>query len=116
FTGLEPAFGAMIELVELRARPDASLPSRAGSANMMFPSIMNLALVVPNVDAELARLRSLGVEAASPVMQVDLPSRGATRIAFLHDPDDNLIELVERKPKRTTDERHSLGRGGPAER
>lgn len=58
----------------------------------------HMAFQVPELDAFLARARSLGVRVAKEPYRLQ---GGSGRIAFILDPNDVWIELIERPPSAT---------------
>jgi catechol 2,3-dioxygenase-like lactoylglutathione lyase family enzyme len=79
-------WGAMLELMQLES-PGAPA---AGGAHVTF--------LVADLDAACVRLAEGGVLLAGPVERVDLPRLGSSRIAFVHDPDGHVVELIESLP------------------
>lgn len=75
-------WGAMLELMQLD--PPSVPPGRAA----------HVSFLVQDLDAACAHLADAGVPLAGPVATVELPRLGASRIAFVLDPDDHLVELV----------------------
>lgn len=53
----------------------------------------HIALTVPDLDATLGRLASVGIEPEKPPYSV---REGGSRLCFVRDPDDYRIELIER--------------------
>jgi glyoxylase I family protein len=76
--------GGMIEMM-----PDDETTSVA--RELFDRGISHLAIRVSDLDAALTRLRGLGVEVAAPV-----PAAGGGRVATFHDPEGNVVQVVER--------------------
>lgn len=95
---LEPAGGisggAMIELMEFTTESGRDFPVAYGAES---PSIRNFTMMVDDLDATLDTLAKAGVKPASRIIRMRLPKLGSSRIVFVHDPDGNLIELVDRR-------------------
>ncbi|HWH13348.1 MAG TPA: VOC family protein [Miltoncostaeaceae bacterium] len=53
----------------------------------------HIALAIPDLDAELARLAGLGIQPEKPPYQA---RAGGSRICFVRDPDGYRIELIEK--------------------
>jgi glyoxylase I family protein len=82
------AGGTVLEIV---GEPDAGLPSPGGFERRGW---QHLAWQVDDVDAAYAELLARGVDGHSP--PEDFPADvSRLRIAFLSDPDGNLLELVQ---------------------
>lgn len=90
------ALAARIELMDCRTRDGRSLFTESSDRHAS-PGIRNFAILVPDVEDVLERLADIGVAPASSVMAIDLPRLGESRIAFVRDPDGNLLELVDTK-------------------
>jgi catechol 2,3-dioxygenase-like lactoylglutathione lyase family enzyme len=80
--------GAGVELFELEARAD---PSWAGPIPALEQGVVHFGLDVPDVEAAFARAVDAGGRAVWPPR--DAPVSGV-RIAFVADPDGNLVELI----------------------
>jgi lactoylglutathione lyase len=79
----DPEGGATLELTY---RPD-------GDAEWLgAPGTGHVAFQVDELDAEIARLRDLGIECGDGVRP---GGRSDVYVAFLHDPDGNHVELVQ---------------------
>lgn len=84
--------GARIELFEKQgavARPAVSHPADGAALHGWFQA----AFRAHDVEQEFSRLVSAG---AAPVLAPFMAPDGQSRVAFIADPDGNLIELVER--------------------
>lgn len=80
--------GGRLELFHHRAGATAA-PPRTDNQTLGWN---HLAFTVRDIDAEVARLKERGVSfSAEPRPKVP----GAIRVAFLHDPDGNTLELFE---------------------
>jgi catechol 2,3-dioxygenase-like lactoylglutathione lyase family enzyme len=90
------AFSARIELMECRSADGSPLPAPPGE-RQAAPSIRNFSISVPDVDDALRRLAEIGVAPVSAVLPIDMPRLGKSRIVFVRDPDENLLELVDSK-------------------
>ena len=87
---LDPHLRATLPRLELFSFPDP--PPRV--TNPEARGLRHLALVIDNLDQELARLAALGVP-AEPVRTDDTPTGRGKRYTFIRDPDDLPIELYE---------------------
>jgi glyoxylase I family protein len=87
---LDPHLRATLPRLELFSFPDP--PPRV--TNPEARGLRHLALVIDNLDHELARLAALGVS-AEPVRIDDTPTGRGKRYTFIRDPDDLPIELYE---------------------
>ena len=85
--------GAMIELLEFHFKDGNGLAERADAR--LRPSILNLTIAVEGIDELLARAPALGGTVVSESKTIDLPNLGCSQVAFLRDPEGNLVELVE---------------------
>ena len=81
---VDPESGARIELTHWDDKPTFE----AGE------QLDHMAFEVPDLDAFLTRARSLGVRVAKEPYQL---SGGSSRLAFVLDPDDVWIELIEHR-------------------
>jgi catechol 2,3-dioxygenase-like lactoylglutathione lyase family enzyme len=90
-TGVQP----MIELMELQLSGGATVPVRFGSLDAPLPSLWSFSLLVYDIDAVIGELANAGIATATPVDVVPLPRLGTCRMAFVRDPDGNLIEIVD---------------------
>jgi lactoylglutathione lyase len=81
--------------VELLHRPGSAAGLRAPDAPtaVLTEGYGHLALSVTDLDATFDRLLTLG---AAPVMTPRPSPEPGVRMAFVHDPEGNLIELVQR--------------------
>lgn len=81
--------------IELLHRPGATDGLRAPDPAVaaLTTGLGHLAMAVSDVDDTFARLLELG---AAPVMRPRPSPEPGIRMAFVHDPEGNLIELVER--------------------
>jgi catechol 2,3-dioxygenase-like lactoylglutathione lyase family enzyme len=80
--------GAMIELVELKFRPEVA-------PNTVLERTGWISILVPNLDAHIRRMREVGLEPTSPVFKVELPRGGVSQIVFFQDPDGNNLEFLQ---------------------
>jgi lactoylglutathione lyase len=78
-----PEGQAVIEL-SVKEEPDESWSTAPGSGH--------IAISVADLDAELTRLAALGIEPESPAFHPG--GRTEAWVAFVRDPDDNRVELV----------------------
>ena len=76
--------GGMIEMM-----PDDQMPPPA--RELFDRGLSHLAIRVADLDAALVRLRQTGVAVAEPV-----PAAGGGRVASFHDPEGNVVQVVER--------------------
>lgn len=85
------AEGARIELFERRG----SAPDAAGhpTDSTLRQGLFQFALSVADLETTFQRVTAAG---AAPVMQPRIAPDGRTLIAFIGDPDGNLIELLQR--------------------
>lgn len=81
-----------IELMELQG---GAVPIRFGSREATLPSLWSFSLVVDQLEPFLAGLAEHGVEPVAPIDVVSMSRAGTCRIAFVRDPDGNLIELID---------------------
>jgi catechol 2,3-dioxygenase-like lactoylglutathione lyase family enzyme len=81
----------MIELQQILS----PAPHFATTRDTVRPRIVSVAFLVTSIDDVLEDLSKSGVAAVGTPSRVDLPRHGSSRIAFVRDPDGNLIELVE---------------------
>ena len=83
--------GARIELFERRG----SVPFRRGSPteDTLQQGWFQVAFATPDVQATFERVVAAG---ARPLMQPRLAPDGRARVAFVADPDGNLVELLQR--------------------
>jgi len=99
FAGPRGSINPMIELMGFEslvegasaAQPGAARPERT---DPMTPCIRNITVLVTDLREALESLATIGVRAASSEISVDLPRMGKATIAFIRDPDGNLIELA----------------------
>jgi len=85
---LRTAGGAGVELFELAPRED---PHWSGPIAALEEGVVHFGLAVPDVEAAFERAVAAGGRAVWPPR--DAPVSGK-RIAFLADPDGNLVELI----------------------
>ena len=85
---LRTAGGAGVELFELEVRPD---PNWAGPIPALEQGVVHFGLDVPDVEAAFTRAVTAGGRPVWPPR--DAPVSGI-RIAFVADPDGNLVELI----------------------
>ncbi len=97
-------YASMIELLELRPKDEPR--SKEGPRSTVrgrvkdgAPSIRNLAFAVRDLEATLEELKQWGTLPVSEIIPIDLPKLGKSKIVFIQDPDDNLIELIEALPE-----------------
>jgi|SRR5208337_331552 len=76
--------GSMIEII--RAEGDAP------PATAKTPGLRHLALTVTDFDAECARLQAAGIAFVDP-----LSDKGGNKVVFFHDPEGNLLHLLQRE-------------------
>ena len=89
-------FGSMVELMEFRSQDGRILPpAGANDGARSSASMRNLSFLVDSLDSTLAQLAAAGIKPLSDIYTVELPRLGRSRIVFIHDPDANLIELIE---------------------
>jgi catechol 2,3-dioxygenase-like lactoylglutathione lyase family enzyme len=83
-----------IELMELQpgAKP---VEIHFGSKEATLPSLWSFSLLVYDLEEVIAELAAVGVAPTTPIDVVQLPRIGTCRIAFVRDPDGNLIELID---------------------
>ncbi len=87
--------GTMVELLQILS-PAPQFPTPTARAlDVLRPSIMNLSFLVTSVTDTLEQLAEAGVATVGSPSRVNLPRLGSGRVAFVCDPDGNLIELVE---------------------
>jgi catechol 2,3-dioxygenase-like lactoylglutathione lyase family enzyme len=98
---LDLAAGPRIELIRYN-RPAAERP--AGVERPNAPGLRHIAFRIDDIDAIVARLRSAGVKFFSDVQQV--PDTQVTyaggirkRLIYFADPEGNLLEFCEYKPR-----------------
>jgi catechol 2,3-dioxygenase-like lactoylglutathione lyase family enzyme len=58
---------------------------------------MELGMDVSNLEAVIAKMKATGVEIYLPPVEIDMGSGSKGMIAYIHDPDGTIIELVEVK-------------------
>jgi catechol 2,3-dioxygenase-like lactoylglutathione lyase family enzyme len=98
---LDADAGARIELIRYN-RPAADRP--AGLEKSNSPGLRHIALRVDAIDASAARLRAAGVKFFSdvqmvPESQVSYGGGVRKRLVYFTDPEGNLLELCEYKPR-----------------
>jgi hypothetical protein len=74
--------GIALELLQIPGKPETPGPNTLG--------LVGISLSVESVEAALAALRSAGHAKSERVIEA-----GEWRVAFIRDPDGNIIELVE---------------------
>ena len=94
---LEARSGPRVELIDY-TRPEGQRPPGLERPNTA--GLRHLAFRVQDIGAAVARLRKAGVKLVSEVQQVpdsQVTYRGGVRkrLVYLHDPEQNLIELCE---------------------
>jgi catechol 2,3-dioxygenase-like lactoylglutathione lyase family enzyme len=98
---LDLAAGPRIELIRYNRPP---LPRPSGVDKPNAPGIRHLAFRVDDIDATAARLRDAGVKFFSnvqtvPDTQVTYAGGIRKRLIYFQDPEGNLLELCEYKPR-----------------
>jgi glyoxylase I family protein len=97
---IHPGSGGRLELLH---RPGSTSGLRA--ANPAEAALSNgfghMAFDVADLDAAFARVVALGARAVMPPQ--DSPEKGV-RMAFVADPEGNLVELLSRSPATTSEE------------
>ena len=98
---LELAVGPRIELIRYNRPP---LPRPSGVDKPTAPGLRHLAVRVDDIDAATSRLRDGGVEFFSdvqtvPETQVSYAGGVRKRLIYFQDPEGNLLELCEYKPR-----------------
>ncbi|WP_062202082.1 VOC family protein [Demequina salsinemoris] len=88
--------GTRLELLRRDGASSGPRPANPAEAALV-PGYSHLAFDVRGLDEEFARIVALG---ARPVMAPQPSPEDGVRMAYLADPEGNLIELVER-PERT---------------
>ena len=98
---LDFATGPRIELIRYN-RPPAARPTGVDRPNA--PGLRHIAFRIDDIDATVARLRTSGVKFFSEVQQV--PETQVTyaggirkRLIYFADPEGNILELCEYKPR-----------------
>lgn len=88
---LQTSYGERIKLIA----PDepATLPERHGEFVLDQPNVSYLTFIVADVNAAIRRLRDAGIECMTGDERVQ--SRPGLYVAFLRDPEGNVVELVQ---------------------
>lgn len=84
----------MIELMHIPGA-SAGVPVRFGSVEPPLPSLWSFSLLVYDIEAVIGDLAEASIGPVTPIDVVRLPRFGTCRVAFVRDPDGNLIELVD---------------------
>ncbi len=82
----------LVELIQFTDHP-----AQKGSPSLFQTSISELCFATPDIDAETARLQSLGVRFLSQPQTFDSTRYGfgKSRAVYFLDPDDNVLELIQ---------------------
>lgn len=79
--------GSMLELIQYTGKPRENAD--------VGPHPVTIALLVTSLDNQLERLSQKGIERSSEIFEVRFPHAGKSRIAFIEDPENNKIELLQ---------------------
>ncbi len=81
----------VIDLLEWQEPTDAAAPY----PHLYHLGIARIALATPDLDADMAELKSHGVEFLSEPATVSLDGRSSTKFVCFKDPDGTILELVQ---------------------
>jgi catechol 2,3-dioxygenase-like lactoylglutathione lyase family enzyme len=86
-----PGANTLIDLLEWKDPHDASPPY----PHLYHLGLARIALATSDLDADMAELRSAGVEFLSEPASLPGPDGGKSRFVCFEDPDGSVLELVE---------------------
>ena len=88
---LQTSYGERIKLIV----PDGAPPAPAAPSEYVLerPNVCYLTFIIPDVDAAIARLRAAGISCMTGDQRAE--SRPGLYVAFLRDPEGNVLELVQ---------------------
>ena len=87
--------GHMIELIEVVPKDETALLEAPATASRARFDIRNFTVAVEDIEGTVAEMKRQGVEFLTDILPADLPKLGRSRVAFLADPDGNVVELIE---------------------
>jgi catechol 2,3-dioxygenase-like lactoylglutathione lyase family enzyme len=98
---LDPPAGPRVELIHYR-RPQGDRPAALGTPNT--PGLRHLAFRVRDIEQLVRRLKEAGIRFLGdvqrvPTEQVTYEGEVQKFLVYFHDPEGNLLELCEYKPR-----------------
>ncbi len=88
--------GGLIELLQYHSHPDTATLSRPNPSPSNALGCSHAALTVTNLDELYSKIKAKGYTTKSPPL---LYPNKAGKILYCHDPDGNILELIEDLPR-----------------